>query len=289
MIDVETTGLVATEDRIVELALLRMDARGRVLEELHTLVDPDGDGAGPTEIHGITDPELDGAPTFAELAPTVAHLTGGALLVGHNANFDVGFLQAELARARAAPAAVPYACTMALRGRLGLPGANAHRLTWACWQEGVGLQRAHAAVCDARATGGLWVRYLMRAERRGVATLGHLDARGVAAESWQAPLPHRPATVPTPALRQRAAAPRSASVPMPGPRAPEASLLRYRDQLADAVADFDISQPEALALAASAADLGLTADQVREAHDGFVHSVLAEAPGRRGAGLGRAA
>ena len=140
VLDVETTGLDAGCNRIVELALVRMDAHGRVLDELHTVVDPDGDGAGPTQVHGITDADLRGAPTFAQLAPAVRHLIGGALVVSHNAHFDIAFLHAELARAGLPGTPLPYACTMSLCRRLGLPGANAHRLTWAYWQEGVRLE-----------------------------------------------------------------------------------------------------------------------------------------------------
>ena len=53
-------------------------------------------------------------------------------------------------------------------------------------------------------------------------------------------------------------------------------MARYRRQLAEAVADFDISQQEALALAACSSKLSLSADQVRAAHDGYVRAALEE-------------
>lgn len=69
VIDFETTGLSPRRDRIVEVAVARVDANGQIEDEFATLVNPDGRDVGPTFIHGITNDHVRNAPTFAEVAP----------------------------------------------------------------------------------------------------------------------------------------------------------------------------------------------------------------------------
>ena len=96
-VDVETTGLsLYAGDRVCEVAVLRCQG-GRVLDALQQLVDPQRPmGAGAYAVHGISDEMLRGAPTFDGIADDVLELLDGAVLVGHNTPFDLGFLAAEL-------------------------------------------------------------------------------------------------------------------------------------------------------------------------------------------------
>ncbi len=98
VIDLETTGFVADEERIVEVAVVILDADGNEEGSFCTLIDP-GCDPGPTQIHGISAEMLVGAPSFAEVHPYLADLLSGRVVVGHNvARFDLPFLVAECRR-----------------------------------------------------------------------------------------------------------------------------------------------------------------------------------------------
>jgi DNA polymerase-3 subunit epsilon len=275
IIDVETTGLSPTGDRVVEVGAVRCSADGRVLNELHTLVDPEGP-VGPTSIHGIDQQMVAGAPRFFELAPELLALIDGAVLVAHNAAFDMGFLRAEMARSGALVDQFPYICTMAFRRQVGLPGPRAHKLQWACWQEGVAIDEAHAAVCDARATGALLSRYVTFANECGRRSLSDLTAQGRSADSWlSSPLRSAPGNG-HPPVRFR---PRTGPRPSPGTLhrqqpAPAEVLRAYELALAAAAADFEIDPYEVDELHSLVTDLGMTSHQVRSVHEAHVQRLL---------------
>jgi DNA polymerase III epsilon subunit-like protein len=69
VIDFETTGLSPRRDRVVEVAIARVDASGQIEDEFATLINPEGRDVGPTFIHGITNAQVKGAPTCAEVVP----------------------------------------------------------------------------------------------------------------------------------------------------------------------------------------------------------------------------
>lgn len=93
--DTETTGLDPTTDRIVQLAAVRI-VNGRRLrsEVFDTLVDPQCPIPPlSTQVHGITDDMVQGAPTIQQVAPEFHGFARGAVLVAHNAPFDMAFLR----------------------------------------------------------------------------------------------------------------------------------------------------------------------------------------------------
>lgn len=96
--DIEATGLDPYEDRILELAVIRVADDALVF---HAFFDPErGIPAESTEIHGITDEDVTGCPTFAHCAEAVQRLVDGAILVGFvSRRYDTLLLDAELRRA----------------------------------------------------------------------------------------------------------------------------------------------------------------------------------------------
>ncbi|HHX42697.1 MAG TPA: WYL domain-containing protein [Chloroflexi bacterium] len=97
-VDVETTGLSPQGgDRVCEVAILRCQG-GEVIDAVQQLVNPQRPmGAGAYAVHRISDAMLRDAPTFDAVADDVLDLLAGAVVVGHNTAFDLGFLAAELA------------------------------------------------------------------------------------------------------------------------------------------------------------------------------------------------
>ncbi|PIQ25997.1 hypothetical protein COW36_02685 [bacterium (Candidatus Blackallbacteria) CG17_big_fil_post_rev_8_21_14_2_50_48_46] len=128
-LDLETTGLSATRDRIVEVAAVRFQLETGPRETYNQLVNP---GVLMSDeviaIHGITDSDVASAPSFAEIAKPLEAFLEGSILLAHNASFDLAFLACEMRRQNA-----PYptqatidTCRLA---RLLLPEAPNYRLT----------------------------------------------------------------------------------------------------------------------------------------------------------------
>lgn len=95
--DVETTGLKpASGHRVCEIAVKRV--RGDTVEQIYSsLVDPQRPpDPGAAKVHGITAAMLRGAPLFADIASDILTTIRGAVLIAHNADFDMGFLSNEL-------------------------------------------------------------------------------------------------------------------------------------------------------------------------------------------------
>ena len=102
--DVETTGLSpAYGHRVCEVACLRVRA-GEQVADLESLVDPERPiSAGAFRVNRITAEMLNGAPPFGDIAPRLLEVMADAVLVAHNAPFDLGFLAAELEIAQVPP------------------------------------------------------------------------------------------------------------------------------------------------------------------------------------------
>ncbi|MET7132635.1 DNA polymerase III subunit epsilon [Cellulosimicrobium sp. MI9406] len=155
VVDVETTGLrPSRHDRIVEVAVVHVDAAGRVERTWSTLVNPERD-LGPQVVHGITAADVRHAPRFADVAGTLAGLLEGRVLVAHNAAFDLGFLQHSFQSCgHDVPLVWPTTlCTMRTAAAL-LPGAP-RSLAGCCAHLGIEHAGAHEALADARAAAGV--------------------------------------------------------------------------------------------------------------------------------------
>jgi DNA polymerase-3 subunit epsilon len=100
VLDVETTGLDANAGhRIIEIGCVEIFNRRLTGQKFHRYLNPERDiDAGALAVHGIELARLQQAPKFAEVAGELLAFISGAELIIHNAPFDVGFLDAELAR-----------------------------------------------------------------------------------------------------------------------------------------------------------------------------------------------
>lgn len=96
--DLETTGMSAVRDRIVEIAAVHVDVDGSH-SRFHSLVNP-GVGIPPnvTSVHGITNEMVADAPPFARVGREFLEFARSSTLVAHNARFDLAFLQESLFR-----------------------------------------------------------------------------------------------------------------------------------------------------------------------------------------------
>ncbi|WP_020391336.1 exonuclease domain-containing protein [Kribbella catacumbae] len=267
VIDTETTGLwPGHRHRVIEVAVVLLDAQGRFEQEWVTLLNPQRD-LGPQHIHGILTADVLAAPEFADVAGRLGELLAGRMVVGHNVEFDLGFLRAEFARLGFTVPLITERsmCTMALAGYLH-PGAK-RTLGACCSAARISLEGWHSALADTRATAQLFSHYRQafpspppwqwayEEVRRlrwpalpgtdGMATVRPVHAGG--RHGWMSRLVDQLPRVPEP---------------------PQAdSYLAVLDMI---LADREINQAGADQLVHVATDLGLTRSQVDELHQVYV-------------------
>lgn len=147
--DFETTGLHPAVDRIVELGAVRFMI-GSETADFDELVNP-GIPIHPdaARISGIDTAMLLGKPAVAEVLPRFMEFLGDAVLIAHNAEFDTGFLRAELERAGMPTVANQIIDTQTLAQR-AFPGKKSYALQSLIEMLGIPANTAHRARDDAR-------------------------------------------------------------------------------------------------------------------------------------------
>ncbi len=178
VVDFETTGLgPSSGGRATEIAAVLVRC-GEVVGSWSSLMNS-GAWVPPfiTQLTGISNAMLAQAPASTQVMTELARFTAGCPLVAHNASFDRGFWQAEMARAGAPPdPAHQFACTVLLSRRLW-PEAPSHKLGEL--QRFHGLKpagRAHRAMADALVTAQLLQRIQHELSTRFALDLGGVDA-----------------------------------------------------------------------------------------------------------------
>ncbi len=147
--DTETTGFSPKNDRLVEIGAVKFRGDGEVLATTNWLVNPERTiPYYATKVHGITTEMAAEAPVFKEVWPEFEAFCGDAILLAHNATFDVGFLKEELKRAGISPPALPVADTLPLF-RDWFPRALSHSLEPLSTYLGVSGDTYHRAEADA--------------------------------------------------------------------------------------------------------------------------------------------
>lgn len=146
-LDLEMTGLRPEVDRVIEVCAERV--RGDKLEaSLTTLVRPDDGAYGNAHVHGIEREALASAPTFAEITKQLLEVIHDGILVAHAAEWDVTFLEAELARTGLTQRFPFFLDTLVMSRRaFVLPSHGLEALSMAL---GIERERAHRAGDDVR-------------------------------------------------------------------------------------------------------------------------------------------
>jgi DNA polymerase III, alpha subunit (gram-positive type) len=270
IIDFETTGLTPGADRVVEVAVARVDPHGDVQLVLDTLVNPMR-RVSATEIHGITDADVIDAPRFADIAGELVGVLNGCVVSAYNVYFDIKFLNAELFSV-GVDHEPPHICLMYLRPMLGL--GSRCKLGVACQSHGIAYESTHMAAHDALAAARLLSVYLKEANRRGVGTfseLGKLKSYKFVDSFDQEPLPP-PSSFKLPGwTRFCSRSKRAAAAPVDAERL---ALAAYWDALKTVVADLDVTDEEAAEVASERERLGLSTEQVRSLHARIYASVI---------------
>lgn len=151
-LDIETTGLDPQKDEVIEIGAVRFKGH-RVEGEWTTLIHP-GKRIPPfiTQLTGITDQMVVDAPSIRDVLPDLTHFIGNAPILGHNINFDLGFLKRhDLFKQNFTMDTYEMASVL-------LPNAGRYNLGALAQALGVPYPATHRAKDDAHATRGVFLR-----------------------------------------------------------------------------------------------------------------------------------
>ena len=163
VLDTETTGLEPEQGhRIIEIGCVEMFERRPTGNNFHVYLQPDREiDAAAVEVHGITNEFLADKPRFADIAQDLVAYLRGAELIIHNAPFDVGFLDAELARLQGFGAVGDYSAVLdtLVMARKKHPGQR-NSLDALCGRYEVDNSRRdkHGALLDAEILADVYLR-----------------------------------------------------------------------------------------------------------------------------------
>ncbi|WP_459961037.1 DEDD exonuclease domain-containing protein [Nocardia sp. IFM 10818] len=175
VVDLETTGTSPDGDAITEIGAVKVRG-GEVLGEFATLINP-GRSIPPqvVQITGITTAMVYDAPRIEQVLPGFLEFASGAVLVAHNARFDMGFLRAAATRCELPWPAFQVLCTVQLARRvLGKDEAPSARLSFLAELLGAETRPTHRALDDARATVDVLHALIARVGNQGVHSLTEL-------------------------------------------------------------------------------------------------------------------
>jgi len=175
VVDLETTGGTPADCAITEIGAVKVRG-GEVLGEFQTLVDPGGPVPPFIQVlTGITTTMLIGAPRIEEVLPAFLEFSRDAVLVAHNAPFDVGFLKAAAARTGHAWPGNRVVDTVRLARRVVTRDeAPNHKLSSLAALFGASVTPNHRALSDARATVDVLHALLSRMAPLGITHLEDL-------------------------------------------------------------------------------------------------------------------
>jgi len=175
--DTETTGLdPAHGDEIIAIGAVRV-VNGRLLqgETYESLIDPGrGISQASIEIHGITPELLVGQPPIGEVLPRFWRFAEETVLVGHNAAFDMRFLQMKEAQT-AVKFEQPVLDTLLLAA-VAHPSEPSHALEAVAARLGIEVIGRHTALGDALATAEVFLRLVPLLAAQGIHTVGQARA-----------------------------------------------------------------------------------------------------------------
>ena len=185
--DLETTGFSPDKNKIIEIGAVKVE-RGAITERFSTFVNPEV----PIPFHieeltSIRDDMVMDAPKIEEILPQFLEFCEGAIMVAHNAEFDMSFIRKNCERQQL-PAEFTVIDTVAL-ARMLLPHLNRFKLDTVAKALGISLDHHHRAVDDAACTAEIFVKFIQMLKDRGMQTLDEVNRMGQASAETIKKLP----------------------------------------------------------------------------------------------------
>ena len=174
--DIETTGFSPVNNRIIEIGAVKVSG-GAITDRYSTFVNP---GVPiPFEIEKLTsinDSMVMDSPSIETILPEFLAFCEDAVMVAHNANFDMSFIM-ENARRLGIQKKFTYVDTLGI-ARILLPHQAKHTLDAVAKTLGISLENHHRAVDDAECTAEIFVKFIPMLKDRGADTLAKVNAMG---------------------------------------------------------------------------------------------------------------
>ncbi|MFD2700149.1 PolC-type DNA polymerase III [Paenibacillus shunpengii] len=173
--DIETTGLSVTQNKIIEIAAVKMQDDKEV-DRFATFVNPhERIPYNIQQLTNINDEMVKDAPELEPVLHDFVKFVGDSILVAHNARFDIGFIQANLKTIGMEPLENPVLDTLEL-ARLLHPTMKNHRLNTLADKYKVSLENHHRAIDDTIALAGILTGLLNdAAQLKGITMLDRLN------------------------------------------------------------------------------------------------------------------
>ncbi len=174
--DIETTGFSPVTNRIIEIGAVKVD-KGQIVDRFSVFVNPQV--PIPFEIEkltGINDSMVMEAETIERVLPQFLDFVGDAVLVAHNANFDVSFIK-ENAKRQQIPVDFTYVDTVGI-ARMLLTGQSKYTLDAVAKTLKISLENHHRAVDDAECTAEIFMKFIEMLAKEEVYTLEAMNEMG---------------------------------------------------------------------------------------------------------------
>ena len=196
VLDTETTGLdPKAGHRVIEIGCVELVNHMPTGQNFHRYIDPERDvPADSVAIHGLTNEKLRGQPVFATIAGEFMDFLSDAQLVIHNADFDVGFLNAELGRLGFQSIARGRVVDTMTLARRKLPGQSAS-LDALCQRFGSdnSHRTLHGALLDAQLLAEVYLELIGGRQASIDLVAGPTSGERIVQRRHRAPRPHAPA------------------------------------------------------------------------------------------------
>ena len=174
--DLETTGFSSIKDKIIEIGAVKVE-NGVITDKFSTFVNPKVPIPFEiTNLTGITDDMVMEAPDIETILPQFLEFVGDAVLVAHNASFDVSFIEQNCRYQDITPDFTSVD-TVAM-ARILLPTLSKFKLNVVANALHISLENHHRAVDDAGATAEIFVKFVEMLRTRNIKTLTKLNQFG---------------------------------------------------------------------------------------------------------------
>ena len=185
--DIETTGFSPLTCKIIEIGAVRVE-KGEITDRFSTFVNPQVPIPFRIEqLTGINDSMVMEAPTIQEVLPDFLAFCQGAVMVAHNADFDMSFIM-ENCRQQGLSDVFTYVDTVGM-ARFLLPALNRFKLDTVAKAVGVPLQNHHRAVDDAACTADIFVKFVKMLADRDIYDVDELNRQGAVSPDTVKKLP----------------------------------------------------------------------------------------------------
>jgi DNA polymerase-3 subunit alpha (Gram-positive type) len=232
--DIETTGFSPISNRMIEIGAVKVE-KGKIIDRYSSFINPDV--PIPFEIEkltGINDNMVIGAPMITEVLPEFLEFSKDAVMVAHNASFDMSFIEKNCER-QGLHIDAAVIDTVAL-ARILLPSLNRYKLDTVAKALGVSLDNHHRAVDDAACTAEIFIKFIELLKERDIESLDGVNQIGAMTDVQVKKLPTNHAII----LAQnevgrvnlyRLVSESHIDYYSRRPRIPKSEILKYRDGL----------------------------------------------------------